>query len=106
MEIGPLSNKPPLPSPADRSQDRQEAVEKGAPPQDSVEISRDARCRLAELADAALRAEKTGDGAVDRADRPREDKIEQARQRAREGFYDRPDIRDLIADRLIEDLNL
>ena len=84
MEIGPLSNKPPVPSPADKPSGRPEPADTGVLIRDSVEISREARRRLAQLADAALRAEKTGDGTTG-TEKLREDKVEQARRRAQEG---------------------
>jgi hypothetical protein len=101
-------------------------------PQDSREPSLPTRLRLAHLADAE-RAEETEDGARRRdylaltggvppqagyekpvasapgdpeaADRsPCNDKIERIRRRIEDGFYQRPDVQETIADRLADEL--
>jgi len=116
MEIGPLSNRRPLPAPVDGRFDGQPAVKNETELKDTVEISNDARVRLAQLADAALRAAR--DGSQQRTDEvstkgegvesaiPAQERIEQVRARIESGFYDQPDVRGKIADRLIDDLDL
>jgi len=61
-----------------------------------VEISEDARARLAEMADARLEAEQQA----------RREKLTMIRERMETGFYDRPEVKEKIADRLIDDLDI
>jgi len=77
---------------------------------DRVEISLEARARLAELADRELKERSVG--SEDRLARPEEptggarDRISEIRQKIESGYYDRPEIRDQIIDRLTDDLGL
>ena len=116
MEIGPLSNRRPLPTPVDNRSEGQPAVKNETELKDTVEISDDARTRLAQLADAALRAAR--DGSRQPSDQvstkgegvestiPTQERIERIRERIESGFYDQPDVKGKIADRLIDDLDL
>jgi hypothetical protein len=120
MEIGPVQNNQPIqqPSPNRKPQETVEAAKEAAT--DRVEISEDARRLLAETADRALREEaESGEADVPDAgeeptaaearpsgeDRP-EDKLAEIRRRIEAGFYDRPEIKNKIADKLSDDLDL
>lgn len=67
---------------------------------DSVEISLAARSRLAQLADEIRRTERS------QAQTPedRTDRIERARSRIASGFYDQPEIKQRIAEKMMEDV--
>ncbi len=105
MEIGPLSTQ--------QSGQRPEGPKKPAPqasePDDArkgdrVEISREARARLAELADLELKKEASPPTPVDDENLTGSDRIEAIRKRIESGFYERNDVRGRIADKLIDDL--
>lgn len=96
MEIGPISNRPAVHTvppgiltgqPLTAAPDQGVSTEK-----DSIEISQDARRKLAEMADEALRTD-------------RRDRVEQIRGRIAEGFYDRPEVKEQVAERLMNDLD-
>jgi len=72
---------------------------------DSVEISGDARERLAVLADQSRAEQASADQSVQTADTGlRLDKIRLARARIRSGYYNQPQTKQDIAARLAEDL--
>ena len=119
MEVGPVQNNQPIQQQPQNSmvQPKQVAGEKEVA--DRVEISEDARRMLAEMADRALSEEAATEGAfapaVDEAemsdvhatDKSRSnDKLAEIRRRIESGFYDQPEIKDRIADRLSDDLDL
>ncbi len=121
MDIGPLSNGRPVSLPSGKKTDGEKQVTHQPKPTDTVEISDDARRKLAELADAVLRArgaeptrqaqvgdvrktEGRGMSESRDTDANRADKIEQARRRIETGFYDRPEVKKEIADRLTDEM--
>jgi len=110
MEIGSLSNELPM-----RQPDRPKANPPKTDPArqettDRVEISLDARARLAELADRGLKT--YGTNPEEHLARPEGHSdgntgwISEIRQKIESGFYDRPEIRGKIADSLTDDLDL
>jgi len=108
MEIGPLSNYQPGQRPEKPDQPHQET----APPEptrkivDKLDISLDARVRLAELADQELMRQRSGGAQpVDREVSRGQDRIEMIRRRIESGFYDQPEVRADIADKLIDDID-
>ena len=120
MDIGPLSNERPVKQPAsNRTGEKIQKLEGARPqPEDVVEISQDARRKLAQLADAALRTERkqqpvgglTEANSQDEKGGPvpnvtKAQNMEQIHQRLRTGFYDQPEVRREIADRLIDDID-
>lgn len=76
---------------------------------DRVEISLDARARLAELADRELRAggarTETGPTPPEASSNERQTRIDEIRAKIESGFYDRPEVRDRLIDRLTDDLD-
>ncbi|MFZ5979600.1 MAG: hypothetical protein ACOYVF_03115 [Candidatus Zixiibacteriota bacterium] len=114
MDIGPLKSNGSVLN--DNPEKRKRAVE-NSPGQlkDTIEISEDARKKLAELADAAL-LKTRADEARTEADLPVEggesgeraelskEVIDEIRQRMESGFYDNPDVKGRIVDRIIDDL--
>jgi len=105
-----------------KSRPSEESFEKK---KDTVEISQEARIKLAELADQALR-EESGRKAVagERADTDEIDnktvtkeendgkriltpeRLTEIRKRISTGFYDRPEIKDNIIDKLADDIDI
>ena len=77
-----------------------------APAGDTVEISSDARRRLAELADTARAGLDTGrpDVAEASADDLRQERILLARMRMKSGYYNQSDVKKQIADVLAGEL--
>lgn len=109
MEIGPLSNEP-----SQQRRETQSGTGLGAvrPPQvspgtivDRAEISGEARARLAELADTELAREKLEPQAVDSDGQPDKERLDLVRERIASGYYDDPEVRSKIVDRLIDDLD-
>ena len=101
MEIGPVSNNHQVPhqGPKPDAHRPEEVVSEGIV--DKIEISEDARARLSELADQALKAEKTS---PEVAQASREDRLTLIRERIESGYYNRPEVDEAVADRLIDDL--
>ncbi|MFH1374429.1 MAG: hypothetical protein ABII79_11600 [bacterium] len=92
MEIGPIRNE--QPDFGRVESDRQESVAGNAvkPTGDRVEISDNARLKLAELADLARReCRPAGNGS---------DRLEKVQRRIDSGFYDHTTVKGIIADRL------
>ena len=75
---------------------------------DRVEISTDARARLAELADRELKAggasTEAGPTRPNESGSDRQTRIDEIREKIESGFYDRPEVRNQIVDRLTDDL--
>jgi hypothetical protein len=109
------------PAPEDETGDtgarQQEKAEQGTGRRDSVEISGTARRMLAELADAAREAELSVYGYIDDGnDSPpagdasagsgRSVGVEGIRQKIGAGYYEQPEVRRLIVDRLVDMLDL
>ena len=122
MEMGPLSNKRPVTFTAGGASERPTAAKPTGGARDSLEISDACRRRLAELADAALSLERIRSGGEEE-DRSlsiqdstisdgacpgegRKARIEEIRRKINTGFYDRPDVRKKIADRIVDDLDM
>ena len=78
-------------------------VRKAGTPGDQLVISEDARARLAALADAA-RAEEILTPPPEDAEGLRMEKMRLASDRMRSGYYDRPEIKRQIADRLADEM--
>ena len=125
MEIGPLSDNF-APAPEDETGDagatqKQEIVQ-GTGRRDSVEISGTARRMLAELADAAREAELSmfenfddnsevspaaDDQVVEASTGDSQGAgVEGIRQKIGAGYYEQPEVRRLIVDRLVDTLDL
>lgn len=102
MEIGPVSSNTPVPpdGPGRGKPQPQEAGPLGIV--DKIEISEDARAKLADLADR----ERLLESASGETEASREDRLTQIRERIRSGYYDQPGVDDAVADRLIDDLDL
>jgi hypothetical protein len=108
MEIGPLSNQDAGQKP--EGQDRPQA-RKPAPPQpaevtDRIDISQDARTRLAELADRELNQELSAPRPANEDGLTGQDKLEEIRRRIRAGYYDDPEVLRRVVDRLADDIDL
>lgn len=115
MEIGSVTNNGSVVNSDPKKRSR--AVE-NSPQQtkDTFEISEDARKKLAELADAALLAAGTDEIRVG-DEKPVEggelaertelsgEVIDEIRRRIESGFYDSPEIKGRIVDRIIDDLD-
>ena len=101
MEIGPVSNNHQVPQqgPKPGVCRPEEAISEGIV--DKIEISEDARARLAELADQALQAERSSPEVTQSS---REDRLALIRDRIESGYYNRPEVDEIVADRLIDDL--
>ena len=106
MEIGPLSNRP-IGTPVDKTARIEPAPSASTPTRsirDVVEISENARARLAERADEELSKQAAeAMGPVDKQ-ATAEDRLAIIRQRIESGYYDNPDVRRQIAERIIDDL--
>lgn len=99
-----------------RQPDRAKPAREETPPEknpgvaDRVEISLDARARLAELADGKLKTQGFEAGeAPSQTNRPYDgagDKIAEIRAKIEAGFYDQPEIRDRIISNLTDELDL
>jgi hypothetical protein len=108
MEIGPLSNQP-----AGERPERPDKPKQAGPPSDSaggiedrVEISDEARIRLAEMADRELRREALGPQPAATEASDADDKLDIVRRRIQTGYYDQPDVKKNIADKLIDDMDV
>lgn len=105
MEIGPLSNHqsgqqsegPAKPAPGGvKPEPNREIV-------DRIDISLDARARLAELADQELEKERSAPTPIDASRLKGAARLDAIRRRVETGFYDQPGVRARIADNLIDD---
>jgi hypothetical protein len=108
MEIGPVHNDQPSSGRVETEKIKKNGGLKAAPTGDRVEISNKARMKLAALADRALQAasktqRQSGSKAVQKSLQQHDDKtakLERVRGQIESGFYDRPDVRQKIAERL------
>ncbi|RKX26482.1 MAG: hypothetical protein DRP45_03435 [Candidatus Zixiibacteriota bacterium] len=100
MEIGPLANDKTVQSSIVPKKTKQEPEMLQEQIADKVQISRDARKKLADLADQRLRTEQSE---LENGKATEPNRIEKIRRRIETGFYNRPEIRDKIADKLIDD---
>ncbi len=108
MEIGPVHNDQPSSGQVETEKIKKNGGLKVAPAGDRVEISNEARIKLAELADRALHAasktqRQSGSKAVQKSTKQHDDKtakLERVQGRIESGFYDRPDVKQKIAERL------
>ena len=111
MDIGPVNNRPLQQQRIGNSPEKKVSEQK-PPAKDKVEISLEARKRLAELADRALAAEtdtaKIGTGKINE-ERPvtteptKATSLDEVRRRIESGFYDRPEVKDRIAKNLSDE---
>lgn len=105
MEIGPLSNH----QSGQQAQGPEKSTPQGANSEpnrevvDRLDISLDARARLAELADQELEKERSAPTPVEPSRLKGAARIEAIRRRVETGFYDQPEVRARIADNLIDD---
>jgi hypothetical protein len=117
MEIGPVDENHSVP-PSVLEKRRPAANMPGGIFNDRVEISENARAKLAELADQALTEQyEPHDGTRAGPQREAEDtrshssasarhsKLAEVRKRIRSGFYDQTDVKKEIADRLADDID-
>jgi anti-sigma28 factor (negative regulator of flagellin synthesis) len=72
---------------------------------DRADISLEARTRLAEMADQELAREKTEPQPVGSDELPRPERLDQIRERIASGYYNDPNVKSKIVDRLIDDLD-
>ncbi len=98
MEIGPVRREQPEQAPREAENRKREVVSPSQPSSDRVEISDAARKRLAELADAARRELP----AIEHAEKLA--RLNDIRARIRSGYYDQPEVKRRIADRLADEL--
>ena len=115
MEIGPLNNSGSVVK-GDLEKRRQPVEVNPKQAKDTFEISDEARIRLAELADEELRRNRSehsrseknmpadGDEITDKASLSGE-RIDEIRKRIESGFYNSPEIKGEIVDRLIDDID-
>jgi hypothetical protein len=118
MEIGPVHNDQPISGRVEAEKVKKNGGLKAAPTGDRVEISNEARMKLAALADRALH-ETSGArsqpgletlqripwqtdtaGKAETWCNDNRTKLAQVRGRIESGFYDRPDVKQKIAERL------
>ncbi len=108
MEIGPVRSDHPSSGRAETEKTKNNCEPKAASAVDRIEISNEARMRLAALADRALKAASQAHRQTDSQSLQKSleqhddktDKLAQARDRIESGFYDREDVRQKIAERL------
>jgi anti-sigma28 factor (negative regulator of flagellin synthesis) len=108
MEIGPLSNqqsgqRPEGPKKHDPEKTQSEPAPGGG---DRVEISPDARARLARQADLELKKQESNPGPINDQDLTGDERLEAIRRRIESGFYDQIDIKGLIAGKLVDDMDI
>ena len=112
MEIGPVHNDQPNSGRAETEKIKKNGRLKAAPTGDRVEISNEARMKLATLADRTLHAaskthRQSGSKAVQKSLQQHDDKtakLERVQGRIESGFYDRSDVKQKIAERLATEL--
>lgn len=122
MEIGPVNSNQPRPTGAENEKSNKGSTQTAKPLADSVEISNEARMKLAALADKARRetlgaqnqeglqaaeASQKKDSARQKSVTGSDDKkgkLEQVRLRIKSGFYNQPEVKKEIAERLTEEL--
>ena len=112
MEIGPVHNDQPSSGQVETEKIKKNGGLKAAPAGDRVEISNEARIKLAALADRALHAaskthRQSGSKAVQKSLQQHDDKtakLERVQGRIESGFYDRRDVKQKIAERLAAEL--
>jgi hypothetical protein len=123
MEVEPVNNYQPRPVPATKRTGKGGETRANAQPADTVEISLQARLKLAELADAARReilpslrrtettaaqrAPQKNEAAktVDHVTGRRKIDLAQVQRRMETGFYNQPEVKEKIAERLAEELS-
>ena len=100
MEIGPVKENALLNS-QPKQESRETKTEEPAKKTDTVSISLQARKRLANLADSSrtLSPEQ-----IDAETETGQTRLDQVRQRIADGFYNREDVRAMIADKLTDHL--
>ena len=105
MEIGPLSNH----RTGQQAESPEKPTPKGAHPKtnreivDRMDISLDARARLAELADHELEKERSAPTPIGPSRLTGAARLDAIRDRIETGFYDQAEVRARIADNLIDD---
>ncbi len=107
MKIGPVDRNNPAPQPNRQAEPTKEKVGKDTPAADRIEVSDDARRRLAELADRARRELLAGPQeaeAPSQAEELASDRIARLRQKVASGFYQRPEVIQRVAEHLADDI--
>ena len=105
MEIGPLSNHQTGQEPNRPEKPATEAASSEQPRGivDQVDISLDARARLAQLADQELEKERSAPTPIEPCRLTGAARIEAIRRRVETGYYEQADVQARIADRIIDD---
>jgi len=104
MEIGPVSNQNSPGQGPKKPETEQQVQPPAIDKSDQVEISLDARKLLAELADQKLK--ENGRQLDSLAESEEESgRIKAIRDKIESGYYDQPEVRDRIVDRLLDDLD-
>ncbi len=108
MKIGPLPPNRPAQTGETAPMRTKKTAEPEAGAKDRVEVSSDARMKLAEAADEARR--EIVSGAKQREPEPQTndlagtDRIARLRERVKSGYYERPEVRAQIVDNLADDI--
>ncbi len=98
MEIGPVPEKG-LVGSVNRDNKSQAVQENStAPKKDTVDISDEARRKIADLADASLHVDRMQTEAGN-------EKLAQVRKRIDSGFYEQPEIKQQIAEGLLDEFD-
>ncbi len=107
MKIGPVDRNNLVPQPNRQAEPTKDKVGQETQSADRLEVSDDARRRLAELADRARRDLLAGPldaEAPSQADELASDRIARLRQKVASGFYQRPDVIQQVAENLADDI--
>lgn len=103
MDIGPVDNNKPLPVEKEHKKSTVKETEKNLSPADSVEISTEGRQRLAELADKYLNELNAKENIVEN-NNDNVERIHTIRDRVKTGFYELPEIKEKIVNKLTDRL--
>ncbi len=96
MKIGPLTNYNSVQQSEQQKNQSPEIDTREKRVTDQVEISDNARSQLSELADEKLQLENSA----------KEERMALIRKRIESGFYEKPEVKEKIAERLMGDLDL
>jgi len=111
MKIGPLSNSIVFGLPKGNQATEQAELSKSNPKKDQADISKEARAKVAELADQVLlsknvKSNPSNTDNLNKKDGLNKEKLDIIREKIKTGFYDHPKIKNEIVNKLIDDLNL
>ncbi len=96
MKIGPLTKHNSVQQSEPQKNQRPEIETREKQIADQVEISDNARSQLSEMADQKLQLENSA----------KEERMALIRKRIESGFYEKPEVKEIIAERLMGDLDL